>query len=73
VAEDFSNERAPLYKDGERAATFEVLPLDSTQQSYKFSFDDGRGIERTISVPTISFGSQRMLQTGNQYASKRDW
>ena len=72
VAEDFSNDRAPLY-GREPARTFEVLPLDSSLQSYKFSFDDGRGNERTISVPTISFGSQRMLQTGNQYASKRDW
>jgi hypothetical protein len=73
VAEDFSNERAPLYNGRERVGAFEVLPLDSSQQSYKFSFDDGRGNERTISVPTISFGSQRMLQTGNQYVSKRDW
>jgi len=73
MAEDFSNERAPLYSGREPARTFEVLPLDSSMQSYKFSFDDGRGNERTISVPTISFGSQRMLQTENQYVSKRDW
>src|SRR6185369_399417 len=73
VAEDFSSERAPLYKDREATGLFEVLPQDSSQQSYKFSFDDGRGNARTISVPTISFGSQRMLPTGSQYASKRDW
>lgn len=73
VAEDFSNERATVYKDREPAGTFEVLPQDSSQQSYKFSFDDGRGNARTISVPTISFGSQRMLPVGSQYASKRDW
>lgn len=73
VAEDFSNERAIVYKDREPAGTFEVLPQDSSLQSYKFSFDDGRGNARTISVPTISFGSQRMLPVGNQYASKRDW
>lgn len=73
VAEDFSSERASLYKDREAVGTFEVLPQDSSQQSYKFSFDDGRGNARTIYVPTISFGSQRMLPTGSQYASKRDW
>jgi len=73
VAEDFSSERALLYKDREPVGTFEVLPQDSSQQSYKFSFDDGRGNARTIYVPTISFGSQRMLPTGSQYASKRDW
>ena len=73
VATDFSAERATVYKDREPAGTFEVLSQDSSQQSYKFSFDDGRGNARTISVPTISFGSQRMLPAGNQYASKRDW
>ncbi|HEX3248181.1 MAG TPA: hypothetical protein VHS05_02045 [Pyrinomonadaceae bacterium] len=73
VAEDFSSERAPVISSQEPSGTFEVLPLDSSLQSFKVSLDDGRGNARTISVPTISFGSQRMLQTGNQYASKRDW
>ena len=73
VAEDFSNERAPHYNRSEPVTEFEVLPLDSSVQSFKVSLDDGRGNARTISVPTISFGSQRMLQTGNPYASKRDW
>ena len=73
VAEDFSLERASVFNGRQPAEAFEVLPLDSSVQSYKFSFDDGRGNARTISVPSISFGSQRMLQSGNQYASKRDW
>jgi hypothetical protein len=73
VAEDFSSEGAQVINSREPAGTFEVLPLDSSLQSFKVSLDDGRGNARTISVPTISFGSQRMLQTGNQYASKRDW
>ena len=73
VAEDFSNERAPVYNGREQAGTFEVMPLDSSLQSFKVSLDDGRGNARTISVPSISFGSQRMLQPVNQYASKRDW
>jgi hypothetical protein len=73
VAEDFSSEGAEVIKSREPSGAFEVLRLDSTLQSLKVSLDDGRGNARTISVPTISFGSQRMLQTGNQYASKRDW
>jgi len=73
VAEDFSSQRAEVITGREPAVEFEVLPLDSSLQSFKVSLDDGRGNARTISVPTISFGSQRMLQTGNQYASKRDW
>ena len=73
VTEDFSSQRAEVITGREPAAEFEVLPLDSSLQPFKVSLDDGRGNARTISVPTISFGSQRMLQTGNQYASKRDW
>jgi hypothetical protein len=73
VAEDFSSQRAEVISGREPAGTFEVMPLDSSLQSFKVSLDDGRGNARTISVPSISFGSQRMLQTGNQYASKRDW
>jgi hypothetical protein len=73
VAEDFSSQRAEVINGREPAAEFEVLPLDSSLQSFKVSLDDGRGNARTISVPTISFGSQRMLQNGNQFVSKRDW
>jgi hypothetical protein len=73
VAEDFSSQGAEVINGREPAREFEVLPLDSSLQSFKVSLDDGRGNARTISVPTISFGSQRMLQTANQYAPKRDW
>lgn len=73
VSEDFSSQRAEVINGREPAGEFEVLPLDSSSQSFKVSLDDGRGNARIISVPTISFGSQRMLQTGNQYVSKRDW
>lgn len=73
MTEDFSNERAEVINGREPSGAFEVLPLDTSLQSFKVSLDDGRGNARTISVPTISFGSQRMLQTGNQYAPKRDW
>ena len=72
ATQDFSFDAAPVY-GREPAGAFEVMPLDSMQQSFRVSLDDGRGNARTISVPSISFGSQRMLQTGNQYASKRDW
>ena len=73
VAEDFSSQRAEVISEQEPVSGFEVFPLDASMQSFKVSLDDGRGNARTISVPTISFGSQRMLQTGNQFAPKRSW
>jgi hypothetical protein len=50
-----------------------AFPIDASLQPFKVSLDDGRGNAKTISVPTISFGSQRIVQSGNQYAPKRDW
>ena len=73
VAEDFSSKRAEVISGQEAVSGFEAISLDASLQSFKVSLDDGRGNARTISVPTISFGSQRMLQTGNQFAPKRDW
>ena len=72
VAEDFSSKGAKVISGQEAVSGFEV-PLDASLQSFKVSLDDGRGNARTISVPTISFGSERMLQTGNQFAPKRVW
>ena len=50
-----------------------VIPIDASLPSFKFSLDDGSGNARTISVPTIRFGSQRMLPNGHQFAQKGIW
>jgi hypothetical protein len=49
------------------------FPIDASPQMFTVSLEDGRGNARTISVPTISFGSQRIVQSGNQVAPKRVW
>jgi len=72
---DFSSERAPLIKDSElygSSSEGKVFPIDASLQSFKVSLDDGRGNARSISVPTISFGSQRMPNS-NQFAPKNVW
>ena len=56
---------------GSRATA--VIPIDASLPSLRFSLDDGYGNERTISVPTIRFGSQRMLPNANQFAQKGIW
>jgi len=50
-----------------------AFPIDASDQTFRVSLDDGRGNAKTISVPTISFGSQRIVQSGNQLAPKRVW
>jgi hypothetical protein len=38
-----------------------AFPINASYQSLKVSVDDGSGLSRTISLPTVSFGSQRAL------------
>ena len=70
---DFSKERAEVIGVMERAGVSAAFPIDASLQPFTVSLDDGRGNAKTISVPTISFGSQQIVPTGNQVAPKRDW
>ena len=50
-----------------------VFPIDASLQPLRLSLDDGRGNAKVISVPTIRFGSQKMLPNRNQLAEKGIW
>jgi hypothetical protein len=52
---DQSTETNPAY----------AFPIEAPYQSLKVSLDDGRGSSRTISLPRVSFGSQRFLAQGS--------
>jgi hypothetical protein len=67
---DFSSTQAEVIGATDPAVVF---PIDASLQSMRVSLDDGRGNARTISVPTISFGSQRTLTSGNQFTQKGNW
>lgn len=68
---DFASTRAEVINGADPSYAF---PIDaSSVQYFKLSVDDGRGNAKTISVPTISFGSQRLMQNANQVAPKRVW
>ena len=68
---DFASTRAEVINGADPSYAF---PIDaSSVQYFKLSVDDGRGNAKTISVPTISFGSQRLMQNANQLAPKRVW
>jgi hypothetical protein len=73
VAVEFGSERAPVISDAQRHSA--IFPIDASLQSLRFSLDDGRGNARTISVPTLTFGSQRVLPGTNQLVQKNvgDW
>lgn len=60
ASRDFSSVPAQVVKQDETVATVApAFPIDTSQQSLKLSLDDGTGVYRTISVPRVSFGSQR--------------
>lgn len=53
-----------------------VFPIGASNQSLKVSLDDGSGNWRTVSLPTVSFGSQRVVASGrvfNPLAAKGIW
>jgi hypothetical protein len=59
-SKDFSSSPAPVMKQNESlAAVPAAFPIGNSPQSLKLSLDDGTGVYRTISVPRVSFGSQR--------------
>jgi hypothetical protein len=71
---DSSFTGAEVIKGNEPLASSAAIPIDaSSLQSFRVLVDDGRGNAKTISVPTISFGSQRLMQNANQFAPKRVW
>ena len=70
VAVDFSSERAPVLN---RQGQSGIFPIDASLQSFTVSLDDGEGNARTISLPTISFGSQKVLTNTNRLTPKGVW
>src|SRR5437773_3863015 len=58
ASREFSSLSAPVNKTRESAANtgvFTIFPIDASHQSLKVSLDDGNGVSRTISLPTVSF------------------
>ena len=70
---DFSSRGAEVMRVGEASGMSTAFPIDASLQPFKVSLADGRGNARTISVPTISFGSERIVPSANPFAPKRDW
>lgn len=74
ATKEISSTGATVIGNTEPMGMSTAFPIDaSSVQFFKFSVDDGRGNAKTISVPTISFGSQRLMQNANQFAPKRVW
>jgi len=70
LAVDFGSKPAPV------VSADQTFSLGVAQPSFKVSLDDVNGSARTISVPAVSFGSRRVLNTSTtnaQYAPKGDW
>jgi len=72
TSEDQASSRAPLIRAPQQTLD-QIFPVDASQQSLKVSLFDGRGNPRTISLPTVTFGSQRVVPTATSFAPKGVW
>ncbi len=70
---DLSSTGAQTFGSTTQFNSSRVFPIDASLNSLKVSLDDGRGNARTISLPGISFGSQRVVATGSQPQQKGLW
>lgn len=61
---DMGSTPAGVLKRSSETYPTAAFPINASYQSLKVSVDDGRGSPRTISLPTVSFGSQRALSQG---------
>ena len=74
VAADFSSLQAPVIQGSQTVTSSDqVFPVDASQQSLKVSLLDGRGNRKTISLPTVTFGSQRVVPASTSFAPKGVW
>ena len=74
VSRDFSSIGVGAVRQDSALAA--VPPLSFPMQRLSVSVDDGSGVARTISFPTVSFGSERVLtRPGNSFhgPAKSDW
>ncbi|HUE81001.1 MAG TPA: hypothetical protein VMM84_02725 [Pyrinomonadaceae bacterium] len=65
AVKDFSNTPAPIFRREDSIASaneLPIFPIGADYQSLLVSLDDGSGKPRTISLPSVSFGSQRVLK-----------
>jgi hypothetical protein len=71
-SEALASSLAPLIRLPQQTSD-QVFPIDASQQSLRVSLFDGRGNPRTISLPTVTFGSQRVVPTAASFAPKGVW
>lgn len=61
---DMGSTPARVIKASELNARLADFPINASPEPMKVSLDNGRGSSRTISLPPVSFGSQRVLAKG---------
>jgi hypothetical protein len=70
---EFSSTQATSVRKALSNSNEGIFPVDASQQSLRVSLYDSQGNARTISLPTVSFGSQRVVPTATSFAPKGVW
>lgn len=63
ATKEFSSTAAPVLTKEDAVASLEspIFPIEASSQPLRLSLDYSGGVSRTISVPALSFGSERVL------------
>ena len=71
---DFAGSQAKVFNQANLTEGSNVFPIAASYQKLRLSVDNGRGNSRTISLPGVSFGSQRSVSQNPSalMASARD-
>jgi hypothetical protein len=64
-ARDMGSRPAPIIRASDLNARASDFPIEASSQPVKMSLDNGRGNSRTISLPPVSYGSQRVMSQGS--------
>jgi hypothetical protein len=74
---EFSSSTAPVVRRQDQVADAgSAFPIDAGSEPLNVSLDDGSGVPRTISVPRVSFGSQRLVASEPAFSKtsgRIDW
>lgn len=62
---DMGSRPAPIIRAADLNARASDFPIEASTQPVRMSLDNGRGNSRTISLPPVSYGSQRVMSQGS--------
>jgi hypothetical protein len=65
ASRDLALDSAPVFISGQSEAAGPIVRIPIDDEALRISIDDGQGKPRMVSLPTVSFGSQRLTSSNS--------